>query len=73
MKTGRMKVTAPQLKVLVLMAQGLPPKAIAARLGVTPSSVCGMRQRLFARNGIRNDTQLGMLMERQQVLTGALQ
>lgn len=69
MKTARLIVTKNERPVLVLMARGYRPKQIAAALGITAKNVCQVRRRILDRNGITNDTQLGMLLEREQFVS----
>lgn len=64
MSRPKLKASARQLQVVTLMVRGLPPKRIAGELGITTSSVGALRRRLLNRNGLRNDTELGMLIER---------
>lgn len=69
MKSARLIVTNLERSVVVLMARGYRIKQIAAALGTTPSKVCQARKRVLDRNGITNDTQLGMLVERCQFVS----
>lgn len=69
MKTAALKVTAYERPILVLMARGYTPKQIAAALGMTAPRVCNARRRVLNRNGITNDTQLGILIAEQQFVS----
>jgi DNA-binding CsgD family transcriptional regulator len=64
MSRPKLKATARQLQIVTLMTRGMPPKRIAGELGITVSSVGALRRRLLDRNGLRNDVELGMLVER---------
>lgn len=64
MSRPKLKATPRQLEIVKLMVRGLPPKRIAAELGVTVSAIGGARRRILDRNGLRNDVELGMLVER---------
>jgi DNA-binding CsgD family transcriptional regulator len=67
-KAQRLHLTPRQLEAITLLAAGHAPKVAAVRLGTTASSVCGLRNRALKRNGLTNDMQLGMLIERCQSL-----
>lgn len=69
MKVAALKLTEYEIPIVVQMARGYTPKQIAASLGISPSSVCNARRRIFTRNGITSDTQLGMLVERCQTVS----
>ena len=69
MKIARLNVTKYERPILVLMARGYKPKQIAAALGMTPQQICSARRRILDRNGITNDVQLGMLIERNQYVS----
>jgi DNA-binding CsgD family transcriptional regulator len=69
MKCAALKVTDYERPILVLMARGYTPKQIAAALGLSAPSVCNARRRVFKRNGISNDTQLGILIGEQQFVS----
>jgi DNA-binding CsgD family transcriptional regulator len=68
-KCARFNVTKAERPVVVLMARGYKPKQIAAALGMTTNYVCQIRRRILDRNGISNDAQLGMLIERDQFVS----
>lgn len=69
MKCAALNVTDLERAVLVLMARGYRMKQIAAALGMSLKNASKTRQRVFERNGIANDTQLGMLIERFQLVS----
>lgn len=69
MKTAKLSVTKAERPIVVLMALGYKPKQIAAALGMTTNYVCQQRRKVLDRNGIANDTQLGMLIERCQFVS----
>jgi DNA-binding NarL/FixJ family response regulator len=69
MKCAALKVTDYERAIIVLLARGYAPKQIAAALGMTTNTVCQARRRVLNRNGITNDTQLGMLIERCQFVS----
>ena len=69
MKTAKLNVTKWERPIVVLMARGYRSKQIAASLGITPQAVCSARRRILDRNGITNDVQLGMLIERDQFVS----
>jgi DNA-binding CsgD family transcriptional regulator len=62
MKPAKLIVKANERPVVLLMARGYQPKQIAAALGMNSNYVCQIRRRVLDRNGITNDTQLGMLV-----------
>lgn len=68
MKLARINVTEFELKVLTVMARGVAVKAISARLGVSAKSVSSARRRVLKRNRLKNYLQLGMYLERCQLL-----
>jgi DNA-binding CsgD family transcriptional regulator len=68
-KTAKLIVKMNERPVVMLMARGYQPKQIAASLGMTSNYVCQIRRRILDRNGITNDTQLGMLIERCQFVS----
>lgn len=69
MKTAKLNVTKAERPVVLLMARGYAPKQIAAALGMTSNYVCQLRRKVLDRNGITNDVQLGMLIERDQYVS----
>lgn len=71
MKTAKLIVsnTKYERALLVMLARGYRPKQIAASLGITTNLVCQVRRRILDRNGVTNDVQLGMLMERDQFVS----
>lgn len=69
MKTGAISATPLERSVLVQMARGYKTKQIAAALGLSPDRVSQARRRVLNRNGVANDTQLGMLIERCQLVS----
>jgi DNA-binding CsgD family transcriptional regulator len=69
MKTAKLNVKKNERAIVVLMARGYAPKQIAAALGMTTNYVCQLRRKVLDRNGITNDTQLGMLIERDQFVS----
>lgn len=69
MKCAKLNVTKWERQIAVLMARGYRAKQIAASLGITPQAVCSARRRILDRNGIMNDVQLGMLIERDQFVS----
>lgn len=68
MKLARLDLTDFELTVLVLMAQGVALKAIGARLGLSNKAVSAARRRVLRRNGLTNYLQLGLALERCQLL-----
>lgn len=69
MKTAKLNVTKYERPIVVLIARGYRPKQIAAALGMTTNRVSQARRRILDRNGITNDAQLGMLIERDQFVS----
>lgn len=69
MKSAKLNVTRAERPVVVLYARGYKPKQIAAALGLTSNYVCQLRRKVLDRNGITNDVQLGMLIERDQFVS----
>lgn len=69
MKTVRPRLTDLELQVLTLMSKGVVVKAIGARLGITQKAVSSARRRALRRNRVSNYLQLGILLQRYQVLT----
>lgn len=69
MKTAKLITTQLERSIVVLMARGYAPKQIAASLGMTAHQVSKARRRILARNGIANDLELGMLVERTGFLS----
>lgn len=69
MKTAKLNVTKAERPIVVLMARGYAPKQIAAALGMNTNYVCQLRRKVLDRNGITNDVQLGMLIERDQFVS----
>lgn len=68
MKLARINCTEFELKVLTVMARGVAVKAIGAKLGVSRKSVSAARRRVLKRNRLKNYLQLGMYLERCQLL-----
>lgn len=68
MKLAGLSVTTFELQVLTVMAHGVAVKAISARLGVSGKSVSAARRRVLKRNRLKNYLQLGMYLERCQLL-----
>lgn len=68
MKTGP-RLTDLELQVLTLMSRGVVVKAIGSRLGITQKAVSSARRRALRRNRVSNYLQLGILLQRYQVLT----
>jgi DNA-binding NarL/FixJ family response regulator len=64
-----MRITAHQRAILVYIARGYATKEIAAALGRSVCNINAAKRRIFRRNGIRNDMQLGMAIERCNVLS----
>jgi DNA-binding NarL/FixJ family response regulator len=64
MSRPKLKATARQLQIVTLMMRGWHPKRVAGELGITVSSVGALRRRLLNNNCLRNDVELGMLVER---------
>ena len=51
---GPMGLTARENEVLVLLAQGLPNKSVAKRLGISPKTVSNHVERVYAKLGVNN-------------------
>ena len=68
MSPARLAVTDLELRVLTLMAHGHCFKQIGALLGKSRKSVSRALRRVLARSGTSNYMQLGMLIERTQLL-----
>ena len=55
---GRTGLNTREMDVLRLLVQGLANKEIAARMGVSESSVKATLQQLFSKTGVRTRSQL---------------
>ena len=49
-----MGLTAREREVLSLLAQGLPNKSVAKRLGISPKTVSNHIERVYAKLGVTN-------------------
>ena len=69
MKCAALNVTDCERPVVVLIARGYRTKEIARALGRSEKQVSAAKRRVFDRNGITNEGQLGMLIERCQFVS----
>ena len=63
------ELSARQLDVLRLMAEGLTDRQIAGRLGVSPGTVASHTLELYSRLGARNRAHAVALGFRRRILT----
>jgi DNA-binding NarL/FixJ family response regulator len=59
------RLTARQLEILTLLAQGVRPKDIAAQIGVTPQTLRTHVQNMLTRLGVHSKTEAVALAMRQ--------
>lgn len=69
MKCAKLQLLKSERPMVVLIARGYRTKQIAAALGMTSNAVCQLKRQVLKRNGITNEAQLGMLIERDQVVS----
>lgn len=67
-----MKLTALERRILLLMIEGLKPREIYARLGITSGSYRGARTRILDKHGLTNDTQIGFTAGREGVVPASV-
>ena len=51
---GPFALTARETEVLALLAQGLPNKSVAKRLGISPKTVSNHLERVYTKLGVTN-------------------
>ncbi len=70
---GPAGLTARESDVLCLLAQGMPNKGIARRLGISPKTVGNHVEHVFAKLGVTNRTGAAMYAMQNGIVRGPLQ
>lgn len=69
MKPGRPKLAPLEQAVVTYMARGYKPANIVAALGISQSHYTKVRDRILDKLGATNDVQIGMFVERFELVS----